>query len=55
MSKSESCTNLSVYQKHICENQPELSLIEEQIGLIFVHIVNLLIYSKLDENYRWCG
>ena len=45
MSKSESCTNLSTIQGHIYQNYENLSLYKGQSDQIFVHIVNLLIYS----------
>ena len=44
MSKSESCTNLSAYGKHIWEIQTILFLMRGQNIQVFVHIVNLLIY-----------
>lgn len=45
MSKSEYCTNLSVKRKQIGLNQRYLPLEEGENTLLFVHIVNLLIYK----------
>ena len=45
MSKSENCTNMSVYWRHEARYLRPLPLIGKQNRLGFVHIVNLIIYS----------